>query len=78
MVENKLPLPYLISNNITIDEIEDFNTPYKIFYMSDISLENFGSYLLESPFKKYARVGPHSLALFIRRLNDFISDEHYE
>jgi hypothetical protein len=78
MVENKLPLPYLISNNITIDEIEDFNTPYKIFYMSDISLENFGSYLLESPFKKYVRVGPHSLALFIRRLNNFISDEHYE
>lgn len=77
MVENKIPQNYLLKNIVVIDELEDFNTPHKIYYMSDITLENFGKYLLESPFKQHTP-RQQSIEAFRRRLNNEIFENHYE
>ena len=77
MVENEIKRPYFSWNSITLDEIEDFNTPFKIYHLSEISLEFIGMNLLDSPFKRYSQNGPRTLESFIRRLKNYISDEHY-
>ena len=77
MVENEIKRPYFSWNSITLDEIEDFNTPFKIYHLSEISLGFIGMNLLDSPFKRYSQNGPRTLESFIRRLKNYISDEHY-
>ena len=78
MNENKIPQNYLVKNVVVVDQIEDFETPHKIYYMSDITVENFGRYLLDSPFKRHTLMGQQSIESFRRRLNNEIFENHYE
>lgn len=78
MVENKIPQNYIIKNEVTVEKIDDFDTPHKVYFMSDFTLEDFGKYFLDSPFNKYSQRGSPIITSFRRRLNDQIFQEHYE
>lgn len=77
MVKNQIPQNYLMESQAVIDKIEDFDTPHKIYYMSDITPQYFGEYFLQSPFRAFTQNGYRTMQRFKRRLNDEIFDDHY-
>lgn len=78
MIENKIPQNYIINNEVIVDKIDDFDTPHKVYFMSDFTFDDFGRYFLDSPFKKYSQHGIQTILSFKRRLNNEIFQEHYE